>query len=366
MDCGGDIAVGGVGARLRPYQIDVEHPLTGAPIGALRLARGGVATSGLNVRIWRGADGRYAHHLLDPSTGAPAWTGLIGVTAVSPTGRWRPRRCPRWRCCSAPRARDRCSPATAASSSTTAGWSSRSARSTSAARRAPRAGVRVKPAIRPRHLVAGQPRLGHRRAGADLALGDARLGDGRQARARPPQAGGGAPARVRALIAPGGDRAPRRGAARRRMAEAGLARDHGSLRARLPARRSRGRDHRRLSGAAARAELLPAPPNRRAALAQAAPGDRRSCGCSRSCTRSAQARTRSAPWLRAVVLAPAIPIVYLLVLRVLGGQRAGARTASGRDQRPATASGVPSQPRRPRHDEQRRGRLQHQPVRDTP
>ncbi len=74
----------------------------------------------------------------------------------------------------------------------------------------------------------------------------------------------------------------------------------------------------------------------------------------------------AAPWLRAVVLAPVIPIVYLLVLRVLGGQRAGARTASGRDQRPATASGVPSQPRRPRHDEQRRGRLQHQPVRDTP
>ena len=82
VDCGGDIAVGGVGAQLEPYEIGIEHPLTGASIGHLRLARGGVATSGLNVRIWRRPNGEFAHHLLDPSTGAPAWTGLIGVTAV--------------------------------------------------------------------------------------------------------------------------------------------------------------------------------------------------------------------------------------------------------------------------------------------
>ena len=51
----------------------------------LTLAAGGVATSGLNVRIWRRDDGRYAHHLLDPSTGEPAWTGLIGATALGDT-----------------------------------------------------------------------------------------------------------------------------------------------------------------------------------------------------------------------------------------------------------------------------------------
>ncbi len=85
VDCGGDIAIGGVGARLEPYEIDVEHPLTGSSVGTLRLSSGGVATSGLNVRIWRDASGRFAHHLLDPSTGAPAWTGLIGVTALGST-----------------------------------------------------------------------------------------------------------------------------------------------------------------------------------------------------------------------------------------------------------------------------------------
>ena len=82
IDCGGDIAVGGIGAQLEPYEIDVEHPLTGETIGRIRLDRGGIATSGLNVNIWRRPDGTFAHHLLDPSTGQPAWTGLIGVTAL--------------------------------------------------------------------------------------------------------------------------------------------------------------------------------------------------------------------------------------------------------------------------------------------
>jgi FAD:protein FMN transferase len=82
VDCGGDIAVGGVGAQLEPYEIAIEHPITGESVGFVRLARGGVATSGLNVRIWRNSDGTFGHHLLDPSTGAPAWTGLIGATAV--------------------------------------------------------------------------------------------------------------------------------------------------------------------------------------------------------------------------------------------------------------------------------------------
>ncbi len=83
VDCGGDLAVGGVGAQLEPYEIEIEHPLTGEAIRTLRLGVGGVATSGLNVRVWRTPDGSFAHHLLDPSSGRPAWTGLIGVTALA-------------------------------------------------------------------------------------------------------------------------------------------------------------------------------------------------------------------------------------------------------------------------------------------
>lgn len=85
VDCGGDIRFGGSDALVDPYEVFVEHPLTGERAYVLRLGSGAVATSGLNVRIWRGSDGRYAHHLLDPSTGKPAWTGLIGVTALGDT-----------------------------------------------------------------------------------------------------------------------------------------------------------------------------------------------------------------------------------------------------------------------------------------
>ncbi|MFZ1154166.1 MAG: FAD:protein FMN transferase, partial [Solirubrobacteraceae bacterium] len=85
VDCGGDIAIGGVGVQLEPYEVEIEHPLTGETIRTVRVAAGGVATSGLNVRVWADTKGGFAHHLLDPASGLPAWTGLIGVTALAPT-----------------------------------------------------------------------------------------------------------------------------------------------------------------------------------------------------------------------------------------------------------------------------------------
>jgi thiamine biosynthesis lipoprotein len=85
VDCGGDIRIGGPAALAHPYDVFVEHPLTGERAYVLKLGSGAVATSGLDRRIWRVANGRYAHHLLDPSTGTPAWTGLIGATALGAT-----------------------------------------------------------------------------------------------------------------------------------------------------------------------------------------------------------------------------------------------------------------------------------------
>ena len=43
-----------------------------------------MATSGLRTRLWRTADG-YAHHLIDPASGQPAWTGVVQATALADT-----------------------------------------------------------------------------------------------------------------------------------------------------------------------------------------------------------------------------------------------------------------------------------------
>jgi thiamine biosynthesis lipoprotein len=81
VDCGGDLRI----RAERPIDVHVEHPLTGAVAHTLRVARGAVATSGLGRRLWRRSDGGFAHHLLDPSTGMPSWTGLVQATALAPT-----------------------------------------------------------------------------------------------------------------------------------------------------------------------------------------------------------------------------------------------------------------------------------------
>jgi thiamine biosynthesis lipoprotein len=82
IDCGGDLHVDVADPHGEPWEIGIEHPMTGELIHTVRVRHGGVATSGLGARIWRTADGGYAHHLLDPATGEPAWSGLIGATAL--------------------------------------------------------------------------------------------------------------------------------------------------------------------------------------------------------------------------------------------------------------------------------------------
>ncbi len=83
VDCGGDLRVSA--RRGVPWEVRVRHPLTGAIVHTLRLRTGGVATSGIDVRLWQGEGGDFAHHLIDPATGTPAWTGLVAVTALAPT-----------------------------------------------------------------------------------------------------------------------------------------------------------------------------------------------------------------------------------------------------------------------------------------
>ena len=87
VDCGGDLRFAGPERRL-----EVADPFGGPPLHAFALSESAVATSGIGRRSWLGPDGRPAHHLLDPATGAPAFTGVVQATALAPTAveaEWR-------------------------------------------------------------------------------------------------------------------------------------------------------------------------------------------------------------------------------------------------------------------------------------
>ena len=80
IDCAGDLRVGGAARR-----IDVASPFDGSTLHSYELERCGIATSGIGRRSWLDAHARPAHHLLDPSTLRPAFTGVVQATALAPT-----------------------------------------------------------------------------------------------------------------------------------------------------------------------------------------------------------------------------------------------------------------------------------------
>ncbi len=82
VDCGGDLRIGGIDSLER--EVFVSGPFDGRPEGSIAVTHGAVATTGLRRRLWR-TPGGFAHHLIDPATGHPAWTGLVQATALAPT-----------------------------------------------------------------------------------------------------------------------------------------------------------------------------------------------------------------------------------------------------------------------------------------
>lgn len=88
VNLGGDVRVGGLGPDGGDWVVTVEDPRSpdGAPVATLRLADGAVATSSRCRRRWRRDDGTVAHHLIDPTTGAPAATPTLSATVVAAEG----------------------------------------------------------------------------------------------------------------------------------------------------------------------------------------------------------------------------------------------------------------------------------------
>ena len=85
IDAGGDIAVSGLRADGTPWPIGVSNPFQpDLPFETLKVAQGGVATSGKDYRRWL-RNGKLQHHLIDPRTGLPARTDVLSATVIAPT-----------------------------------------------------------------------------------------------------------------------------------------------------------------------------------------------------------------------------------------------------------------------------------------
>jgi thiamine biosynthesis lipoprotein len=82
VDLGGDIAAIGTPPDRGPWRVAIADP-TGrrTTLGTVLIDEGAIATSGRNAR--RFGPSRSLHHLIDPSTGAPASTGPLAVTVVA-------------------------------------------------------------------------------------------------------------------------------------------------------------------------------------------------------------------------------------------------------------------------------------------
>jgi thiamine biosynthesis lipoprotein len=83
VECAGDLRVGGAAGIRR--EVHVASPFDQSTLHTFELAGAGVATSGIGRRSWLDESGTPAHHLLDPATGRPAFTGVVQATALAPT-----------------------------------------------------------------------------------------------------------------------------------------------------------------------------------------------------------------------------------------------------------------------------------------
>jgi len=83
VDAGGDMYASGFGPDGAPWRIDVSDPYDSeSAIDAVCISNRAIATSWTTRRRWQ-VTGGWAHHLIDPRSGRPAESGVIGSTVIA-------------------------------------------------------------------------------------------------------------------------------------------------------------------------------------------------------------------------------------------------------------------------------------------
>ncbi|MGN1141436.1 MAG: FAD:protein FMN transferase [Oliverpabstia sp.] len=87
LDIGGNIQAVGTKPDGSPWRLGLRDPFSGGNMGVLEISNMAVVTSGNYERYFIGEDGKKYGHIIDPSTGLPAESGLMSVTVISEEGR---------------------------------------------------------------------------------------------------------------------------------------------------------------------------------------------------------------------------------------------------------------------------------------
>lgn len=87
LDLGGNIQAIGTKPDGSPWRLGLRDPFSEGTLGTLEIADLAVVTSGAYERYFTGDDGTVYGHILDPSTGYPARSGLASATVIAPEGK---------------------------------------------------------------------------------------------------------------------------------------------------------------------------------------------------------------------------------------------------------------------------------------
>lgn len=87
LDIGGNIQMVGRKPDGSRWRLGIQNPFGEGSLGVLESADGAVVTSGNYERYFIGEDGKQYGHIIDPSTGYPAESGLASVSIIAKEGK---------------------------------------------------------------------------------------------------------------------------------------------------------------------------------------------------------------------------------------------------------------------------------------